>query len=268
MTRRSPKRRASGGFTLLELLVIAALTATLLGLMAPMISRARASGEAAQCASNLRRLYVANALYAADNGCYVAAAPDIFAANLHRWHGARDSLSEPFDFSRSPLAPYLGGDRRLKTCPAFRRYRNERAANAFEASCGGYGYNYVGVGSQCYLRGYNPEGVARGMSPAMLRDPARTIMFADCAFPQPYGSPEYLIEYSFAEPYRFVDGDGNESSDSPLPSLHFRHNGAANVVWCDGHISRQKMAFSCDEQFRGFKVGWFGGRDNSLFDPY
>jgi len=268
MTRKSLRKQPSYGFTLVELLLVVALIGILLGLLAPAIGRARASGEAAQCASNLRQLYMANVLYAADNGCYVAAAPDIFFANLHRWHGARDSTSEPFDFSRSPLAPYLGGDGRLKACPGFRRYRSDQAANAFEASCGGYGYNYVGVGSRCYLLGYNPDGVARGMPPGMIRDPAGTIMFADCAFPQPYGKPEYLIEYSFAEPYRFVDGEGNESPQRPLPSLHFRHNGAANVVWCDGHVSREKMAFSCDDQFRRLEVGWFGGRDNALFDPY
>ena len=268
MTRKSLRKQPSYGFTLVELLVVVALIGTLLGLLAPVIGRARASGEAAQCASKLRQLYTANVLYAAQHGTYVAAAPDIFSANLHRWHGARDSVGEPFDFSRSPLAPYLGGEPRIRTCPGFLRYRDDRAANAFEASCGGYGYNLYGVGSQCYIYGFNERGMAEGMQPGMIRDPAHTVMFADCAFPQPYGNPRYLIEYSFAEACHFVDGNGQETAQMAMPSLHFRHNHRVNVIWCDGHVSREAMSFTYDDSFRRFEIGWFGPQDNRLFDPF
>ena len=88
-------------------------------------------------------------------------------------------------------------------------------------------------------------------------------MFCDAAFPQPYGSsPTYLIEYSFAESYTFPGGG------SVQPSIHFRHNGRCNVVWCDGHVSSEKMTLSYSPEFDKFKVGWFGAANNDLFDPF
>lgn len=248
--------------------MVTALISLLLAIFLPVLARVRAAADAARCSANLRQLYSANVLYAAENGTYVAGAADLFTSNLQRWHGVRGSHSEPFDFSRSPLAPYLGGEKRIKTCPAFLRYRTD-PTDAFEASCGGYGYNIYGVGSQSYLYGFNAQGVASGMSPGMIRDPVHTVMFADCAFPQPYHNPEYLIEYSFAEPPHFVDGKtGKETRQLAMPSIHFRHNGRANVIWCDGHISQEKMSFTYDDAFRRFSVGWFGPQDNRLFDPY
>jgi len=90
-------------------------------------------------------------------------------------------------------------------------------------------------------------------------------MFCDTAFPQPYGNPQYLIEYSFAESYYFVNKD---SLTPAQPSIHFRHNARANVVWCDGHVSSERMTVEYNENYTAFQIGWFGPVDNSLFDPY
>ncbi len=257
------------GFTLVEVLVVIALIAMLVALLVPAVAGGRCSGERARCAANLRELYLANRLYADDHGCYVAAAEDIMGANLHRWHGTRDTPGAPFDGSRGPLRPYLGASGAIRRCPAFVNYRDDAACGAFEAASGGYGYNDRGVGSQCYVYGFNSRGVARGMPPERIRDPARTVMFADAAFPQPYGNPSYLIEYSFAEAYYFVSASGpQESGLSASPSIHFRHGGRANVIWCDGHVSSEAMSFTAAGGFGRFRVGWFGPQDNSLFDPF
>jgi len=257
------------GFTLIELLVAVAVIVILAGLLFPALSAARETARRASCMNNLRQLYLANVMYADENGSYVAAASDIFTSNLKRWHGARTSTSQPFDGSHGPLAPYLGGSGRIRQCRSFARFANGTAENAFEASCGAYGYNATGVGSLIYSRGYRVEAMSVGANPAHIRDPSRTVMFADCAFPQPYGNnPKYLIEYSFAEPYHWVFNPGRESAFRPDPSIHFRHNGRANVVWCDGHISSEEMEQKAEDHFTKWNIGWFGPPDNSLFDPY
>ncbi len=55
------------GFTLIELLVVIALIATLAGLLLPTLGRAKESGRAAVCLSNLHQLGLALQMYAQDN---------------------------------------------------------------------------------------------------------------------------------------------------------------------------------------------------------
>jgi len=261
-------RQTPRAFTLIELLVTVTIIAILMGALLPVLSRGRAMGALAACTSNLRQLHQANTLYAQEHhNHYVAAAPDIFGANRVRWHGTRAGAGSAFEASSGLLAPYLGSSSAVRRCPSLREVETSVAANAFESSCGGYGYNSVGVGSQIYRVGYSADGMARGMSYLDIKDPARTIMFTDCAFPQPYGSPEYLIEYSFAEPYYWVFAAGEVSSSRANPSIHFRHRGRANVAWCDGHVTQERLETTGASQFTEWDIGWFGPADNSLFDP-
>ncbi len=258
------------GFTLIELMATVGLIGLLTLIMIPGIQRLRNAAALGQCAHNLKMLVTANTLYAADHGHYVAAAPDIMGANLTRWHGARSATSEPFDGTGGPLSPYLGYDRMVRRCGAFRA-PPAGTSNTFEASCGGYGYNDRGVGSQMYRRGYTAAAMKKGIPPAHLANPAGTIMFADAAFPQPYGSPTHVIEYSFAEAYHFVtrSGDGQvREVGTAMPSIHFRHNGLANVAWCDGHVSAAPLSTEYSQAFTDMQVGWPGDGNNDLFRPF
>ena len=253
------------GFTLIELLVVVAIIGLLASLLLPAMQGALDSARRVRCASNLRQLFLANQTYAIDHGHYVAAAEDINTQNRKRWHGTRSTGSQPFDGATGPLASYLGQEGAIRRCPAF---AVAQSANAFEAACGGYGYNAVGVGSQTYLMGMAMEAMKQGMPLGSIREPSRTIMFADTAFPQPYGSsPTHLIEYSFVEPYHWVFQPGVESGFRADPSIHFRHRGRANVVWCDGHISAERLEEEGPGHFTAKDIGWFGPPNNLYFAP-
>ena len=254
------------GFTLIELMVVVAIIGIIISILLPVISAARESGRSTYCSNNLRQLYIANDLYSIDNGSYVAAAPE-FYKNKKRWHGERSSKNEPFDGSKGPLVPYLGVSKKVRQCPSFHGFRSGDDSNAFEASTGGYGYNGVGVGSRAYILGLNSRGFENGMLPAAIKEPDQTIMFADAALAQPYGNPDYLIEYSFAEPCYSVDWKGRETSHKLNPSIHFRHRKKANVVWCDGHISAERMTADVNKKYKKLDLGWFGD-GNEYFDPY
>jgi general secretion pathway protein G len=252
------------------MLVVVAIIGILAALVSKVAATALERGRMSRCASQLRQLAIANQAYADENRTYVPAAADLNGKNLQRWHGARKSKKAPFDGKLGPLAPYLGtSGETLRVCPSLKIQAGAAAAGGFEASCGGYGYNSVGVGSQTYLMGMKSKATERGMRPAQIQDPSKTVMFTDTAFPQPYGSsPRYVIEYSFAEPYHWVFNPGVESGFRADPSTHFRHGGRANVVWCDGHVSAERLETRAEEHFTRWKVGWFGPADNSLFDPY
>ena len=256
--------RSRAAFTLIELLVVIAIIGILAAMLMPALSGALEQGKSTQCKSNLRQLHLANSLYAADHGRYVPASTDIMGNNLNRWHGERINTSAPFVGTHGPLACYLGTGGEIRACPSLSRYLNNASSQSgFEAGCGGYGYNQMGVGSRAFIDGYNEDSIKTGMAPEGVNDPAHTVMFADTAFPQPYGSnPKFLIEYSFVEPYKSL-GNG-----TAMPSVHFRHTGHANVAWCDGHVSSEDLTTPYNVAFTTFNVGWFGGKNNSLYAPF
>lgn len=257
------KRARAAAFTLIELLVVVVVLGLLSALLLPALARSREAARSGACKTNLRQLHAGNALFADDAGAYVPAAADILTTNQRRWHGTRTG-GEVFEPASGPLAPYLGEARRVRRCPSFAGERG------FEAGCGGYGYNDRGVGSRAYERGWTVAGVAEGLRPAGLADPAGTVMFTDAAFLQRVDARNILIDYSFAESYRQLSASVPPTEAGVAdPSIHFRHLGLANVIWCDGHVSAETMTTRKKAGgYTGSQLGWFGGADNRLFDPY
>jgi prepilin-type processing-associated H-X9-DG protein len=198
-------------------------------------------------------------LYCANNdGFFPPSSWDIYTTNLHRWHGERRSPGEPFDFEHSPLKPYLT-EGRIKSCPSFHRY-----LNGFETGCGGYGYNgdYIGSGRDVVDDESNTPAHEE-----FLDDPSKTVLFADCAFLD--GADGHVIEYSFVTQPVYEAWWGIDST----PSVHFRHNGRANVAWADGHVTSEEMGYTENRwwypnfDFKSHNIGYIGPwHDNRLYD--
>jgi len=250
----------AGAFTLLELMVTCGMIAVLVGLLLPSLSKAREQARTAVCQSNIHQLASANDMYAKDShGVYAPGAAD-FVENLHRWHGERLNVEAAFDSTNGPLALYYGANGEIRACPSFLPEKP-----GFETGCGGYGYNNDYIGAQGVTLangGYKVVNDEAGAYADKIRRPGETLMFADTAF-----AAEALIEYSFVEP-RFQP-KYNYRAD---PSIHFRHAGSADIAWCDGHATRERMTFTWSsgmyptDPFR-FQIGWFGSRDdNNYFD--
>ncbi len=263
------------GFSLIELLVVIAVIALLMGIILPALALARSSAKAIVCRSNVRQLVLANISYAQENdGFYAAAASDMWDdAGLHRWHGMREQLDEPFEPNGAPLTAYLG-DGQVKECPEKIDFvEGERWDANFEQGCGGYGYNMLYIGSRLWQSGLNDprtwrKAYARTTCTTEVRTPAATLMFADTAMSNDDGT---YIEYSFAEPPFSVCNGEVLQSFYMSPSIHFRHNARANTGWADGHVGEAGMAERSGENVYGVdaskvNLGWFEPVDNSLFD--
>ena len=259
-------------FTLIELLVVISVIVLLTAISMLALGAARSESRALACKSNLRQLLLASVGYATENdGSYVPAASDMWdsAGGLHRWHGSRDTLDDPFNPVRGPLAGYLG-DGRVKECPAKVEFVKglDWSAN-FEQGCGGYGYNITYIGSRIWSSAQDwKDSYADTTRMAEVTSPGETVMFADTAMSKDH---EFLIEYSFVEPPFTVLNGQPMAGFYMSPSIHFRHRDRANVGWADGHIDPRRMARLDDKNAYGvhsaeMKLGWFDPIDNTLFD--
>ncbi|OPZ97006.1 MAG: Type II secretion system protein G precursor [Planctomycetes bacterium ADurb.Bin412] len=265
-------KKQQNGFTLIELLVVISIIAILLSILLPALARIRQHARQIVCQTNLQQLVLANLGYATENqDCFVLAAQDIASTNLCRWHGERDTINDPFDPRRSPLADYIS-DGKVKQCPERVDFRHGAPWDwDFEDGCGGYGYNMTYVGSKIWRSGFAACGQPANQSD--IQTSAETLMFADCAMAKldEAGQP-YLLEYSFAEPPFFLsDGVPMPAWGFASPSIHFRHLGCTNVGWADGHVdSRKRIEYNelnvYGVQSSQMNLGWFDMLNNCYFD--
>ena len=274
-------RRRVSGFTLIELLVVIAIIALLVTLLLPSLKQAREVARFAVCKNNIRGVAIANRLYAENNSdYYMLAGEDMFGLNRKRWHGQRVNGAAPFVSNGAPLSEYLGGDG-IKECPSFTKSLDDPSMGAFEAGCGGYGYNAVSVGASFVSKDYDPwappipgsDAFDPNKVSARIDDvvrPAETVMFADTAQLRVDLGPSVLIAYSFAEP------PTKPGNPTPNPSIHFRHmDDRCSVAWMDTHVSDEKLAFSgryatygrpSADVVKANHIGWFGPNSIELFD--
>lgn len=114
--------RAAPAFTLLELLVVMAVISILAALLFPLLGRAKESGRATVCLSNLHQIGIALQLYAQDNRNHLPYMRDRNLAGTNGLPGPDLVLSN-----------YLGNIRVLR-CPSDRQ-------NLFESTGSSYSWN-------------------------------------------------------------------------------------------------------------------------------
>ncbi|MGP8200707.1 MAG: type II secretion system protein [Limisphaerales bacterium] len=107
--RRNDEPVGSTGFTLVELMVVIAMTLILTALLLPALSGAKEKARRAVCKNNLHQLYVAFDMYAANNSDVLPSAAD----NDYQYHSIRLS-DQTFT---NLVQTYTGGSSNIFYCP-------------------------------------------------------------------------------------------------------------------------------------------------------
>ncbi len=248
------------GFTLVELLVVIGIIATLIAILLPTLNKARDSARRTVCASNLRQFGIAAHGYASENhGYFPPSSPDILTTNLQRWIGSRPTASSPFDVAGSPMRGYLG-DGQVRRCPVF-----EVTVAGFEAASGGYGYNGSHFGSTMGVDGFTLRAARTPAKASSILRATQKVLFADTAMAAASAGGTNVFEYCFTEPPRAYGGGATS------PSIHFRHRKQANICWADGHVTAEAMAWTYPgtnvygADNARMNLGFVGPIDNAAF---
>jgi len=234
MDRRASVCRA---FSLIELLVVISIVALLIAVLLPVLGSARGLARAAVCMSNQRQTTTALLTYTHQfNGSFAPNQQDHDnPAGALWWFGfepggprSATTPDRPLDKTRSPLAPFFGGDilDGLR-CPDFPA-NDRRFFAKFEVASAHFGYN---------------ESLAplkyKAMPPQRIgavRQPSDVFAFADAVHMD--GLKKIDGQDAFYEPHYLQH---NKNPAWPTGFGHFRHQGNAHTAMLDGPVTPRQQ---------------------------
>ena len=243
------RRRNRNGFTLVELLVVIAIVGILAALLLPTLSSAKARAQRIQCVNNLHQLGVGLQVILQNNHCYPVMAmgtnggpagagePWFIWADILERDGLDIAKPEPNWFQKG-----------VWRCPSARW---STKINSHKADY--YGYNRSGA-VPVAANPTNYLGLqGRFNSDLHILTP---IQESEVAVP----SDMMAIGDSFdgsAEFDRGKLGEGTAAEDMlTYGNTLTRHQGKANVVFCDGHVESPTLKFLFQDTSDAASVRW------------
>lgn len=215
-------------FTLIELLVVIAIIAILASMLLPALNQARERARNSSCLNNLKQWGQAGMMYAGDYADTVV--PSIAPQDT----STSPKWAQP-NYWTALLSPYIGGKQTKSGETAFDNMNELKPAICPTAPTRfGYGHNswYLSIKSAGNLA-VGADNNNKYVKYGKFRNPSSVVFLADnqldCSKGIDYNSkPENWNELLLC---------GSMGFATWWPTLDFRHNLSANVLWLDGHTS-------------------------------
>jgi len=229
---------ASTAFTLVELLVVIGIIAIIAALLLPILSRSKSAAQSANCKSNLKQLGASLHIFLSDNRCYptnVFQTKPLSLPNSERfWLGklVREGLGIPqpsTNFQRSGVW----------RCPGARWSDQMTSGNDLNGLTD-YGYNddkFNGKGPRDSTNKFGLEGHYRP-APGF----ASTWSFIPIAENEVVAPSEMMAVGDCFEANALLMRRPIEIF-AEFGNILERHQGKANVVFCDAHVDSPKLQF-------------------------
>ncbi len=224
--------RRNRGFTIAELLVVIAIIAILISLLLPALAGAIRSAQTVLCLSNLRQLGLLTNQYI--NTYSDSYPPAYYGMGNPSWalDEVRNSNTGQWEYAPGILLTGQA-DLRVLVCPAL------DATPAVGQVVLGYNYNtsYIGHGAM--------EGPGNTMmAPAVadsVEDPSTCALFGDGGYS---GGVDYWMRApDLLDPVP-PGADRVSDPERAVGTQAYRHNGATNVVYCDGHAATVRQRYT------------------------
>ena len=229
------RRNQNSAFTLIELLVVIAIIAILATLLLTVISQAKGRAQRIQCANNVRQLGLALQGFVTDNHAYP------LLVNPHSeavvWEQALQKYElSPTDTNR--FSKWI--ERGVWKCPTANKPANWPEHTGYVS----YGYNCYGMSARkdtnsLGLGGHYVWNASRLPAPAVneseVVSPSEMMAIGDA-----FHGGNGIIEDGGWTLWRSFDA--KDMVDSTRRS-YSRHQGKANVVFCDGRVESPTLEF-------------------------
>lgn len=198
---------ARRSFTLVEMLVVVAITVILLALLLPSLAMTKEKARQLQCANNLRQCGIAMCSYSSDFNSYIVMV-------LYKGSGAGASTVRWLDCLNETYGTGYLTSRKVPLCPSFAPARYINSGHTY-----GSRYLFPSNPADSVPSGYNLDSLMVNMT--RLTEPTSYLLLGD----------------SFSSAYQ-MQVHGLRASASSGFGFHLRHPGTqGNILAADIHVA-------------------------------